>query len=172
MRIERVWKEQNGAARACTTSRQCPSTHYCTPVTTWTGNRNNFASQKSCQNYCLSEACPPGTVVAKDGDGSRLVQCSNPGGNGRVSGGCPEGYTCYSSPLLDQNVCCGASTELQSLCPTSSTPFISALSLQPMQCTPNVDGACPGNFFCWFSTTATSVNAFYCCRSPDSVDTG
>ncbi|KIH44516.1 hypothetical protein ANCDUO_25458 [Ancylostoma duodenale] len=41
-----------------------------------------------------------------------------------------------------------------------------------MQCTPNVDGACPGNFFCWFSTTATSVNAFYCCRSPDSVDTG
>ncbi|CAJ0593741.1 unnamed protein product [Cylicocyclus nassatus] len=221
-----VWKEQNGAARACTTSRQCPSTHYCTPVTTWTGtvyqtkslccpsknfvcsqprdvgvrcsstritrwyfnadtktcqtfeyngcegNRNNFASQKSCQNYCLSEACPPGTVVAKDGDGSRLVQCSNPGGNGRVSGGCPEGYTCYSSPLLDQNVCCGASTELQSLCPTSSTPFISALSLQPMQCTPNVDGACPGNFFCWFSTTATSVNAFYCCRSPDSVDTG
>ncbi|KAK6012060.1 hypothetical protein OSTOST_22798 [Ostertagia ostertagi] len=40
-----------------------------------------------------------------------------------------------------------------------------------MQCTPNVDGACPGNFFCWFSTTATSVNAFYCCRSPDSVDT-
>ncbi|VDM80046.1 unnamed protein product [Strongylus vulgaris] len=58
------------------------------------------------------------------------------------------------------------------LCPTSSTPFISALSLQPMQCTPNVDGACPGNFFCWFSTTATSVNAFYCCRSPDSVDTG
>lgn len=162
-----VWKEQNGAARACTTNRQCPSTHYCTPVTTWTGtvyqtkslccpsknfvcsqprdvgvrcsstrisrwyfnadsktcqtfeyngcegNRNNFASQKSCQNYCLSEACPPGTVVAKDGDGSRLVQCSNPGGNGRVSGGCPDGYTCYSSPLLDQNVCCGASTELQ-----------------------------------------------------------
>ena len=36
------------------------------------------------------------------------------GGNGRVSGGCPDGYTCYSSPLLDQNVCCGASTELQS----------------------------------------------------------
>ncbi|EGT50209.1 hypothetical protein CAEBREN_03914 [Caenorhabditis brenneri] len=32
-----VWKEQNGAARACTTNRQCPSTHYCTPVTTWTG---------------------------------------------------------------------------------------------------------------------------------------
>ncbi|KAK6030499.1 Kunitz/Bovine pancreatic trypsin inhibitor domain protein [Ostertagia ostertagi] len=120
----------------------------------------------------LSEACPPGTVVAKDGEGSRLVQCSNPGGQGRVSGGCPDGYTCYSSPLLDQSVCCGASTELQSLCPTSSTPFISALSLQPMQCTPNVDGACPGNFFCWFSTTATSVNAFYCCRSPDSVDTG
>uniref|UniRef100_A0A1I7XP65 BPTI/Kunitz inhibitor domain-containing protein n=1 Tax=Heterorhabditis bacteriophora TaxID=37862 RepID=A0A1I7XP65_HETBA len=58
------------------------------------------------------------------------------------------------------------------LCPASSTPFISALSLQPMQCTPNVDGACPGNFFCWFSTTTTSVNAFYCCRSPDSVDTG
>lgn len=43
------------------------------------GNRNNFASQKSCQNYCLSEACPPGTVVAKDGDSNRLVQCSNPG---------------------------------------------------------------------------------------------
>jgi hypothetical protein len=101
-----------------------------------------------------------------------MVQCSNPGGAGRVSGGCPEGYTCYSSPLLDQNVCCGASTELQALCPASSTPFISALSLQPMQCTPNVDGACPGNFFCWFSTTTTAVNAFYCCRSPDSVDTG
>lgn len=58
------------------------------------------------------------------------------------------------------------------LCPASSTPFISALSLQPMQCTPNVDGSCPGNFFCWFSTTTSSVNAFYCCRSPDSVDTG
>lgn len=29
------------------------------------GNRNNFATQKSCQNYCLSEACPPGTVVSK-----------------------------------------------------------------------------------------------------------
>lgn len=27
-----VWKEPNGAARACTTNRQCPSTHYCTPV--------------------------------------------------------------------------------------------------------------------------------------------
>lgn len=80
------------------------------------GNRNNFASQKACQNYCLSEACPPGTVVAKETDGQRLVQCSNPGGAGRVSGGCPEGYTCYSSPLLDQNVCCGASTELQGEC--------------------------------------------------------
>ncbi|KAK0424287.1 hypothetical protein QR680_008593 [Steinernema hermaphroditum] len=221
-----VWKEPNGAARACTSNRQCPSTHYCTPVTTWTGtvyqtkslccpsknfvcsqprdvgvrcsstrisrwyfnadtktcqtfeyngcegNRNNFATQKACQNYCLSEACPPGTVVAKEADTSRLVQCSNPGGAGRVSGGCPDGYTCYSSPLLDQNVCCGASTELQSLCPANSTPFISALSLQPMQCTPNVDGACPGNFFCWFSTTSSAVNAFYCCRSPDSVDTG
>jgi hypothetical protein len=44
-----------------------------------------------------------------------MVQCSNPGGSGRVSGGCPEGYTCYSSPLLDQNVCCGASTELQGI---------------------------------------------------------
>lgn len=235
----KVWKEPNGAARACTSNRQCPSTHYCTPVTTWTGtvyqtkslccpsknyvcsqprdvgvrcsstritryffnadtkscqtfeyngcegrcslrellpthsgNRNNFASQKACQNYCLSEACPPGTVVAKESDTSRLIQCSNPGGAGRVSGGCPDGYTCYSSPLLDQNVCCGASTELQALCPASSTPFISALSLQPMQCTPNVDGACPGNFFCWFSTTTTAVNAFYCCRSPDTVDTG
>lgn len=61
----------------------------------------------------MSEACPPGTVVAKESDTSRMVQCSNPGGSGRVSGGCPEGYTCYSSPLLDQNVCCGASTELQ-----------------------------------------------------------
>lgn len=136
------------------------------------GNRNNFASQRSCQNYCLSEACPPGTVVAKESGNSRLLQCSNPGGAGRVSGGCPEGYTCFSSPLLDQNVCCGASTDLQALCPAQSTPFISALSLQPMQCTPNVDGACPGNFFCWFSTTATSVNAFYCCRSPESIDTG
>lgn len=104
-----MWKEQNGAARSCTTNRQCPTTHYCTPVTTWTGtvyqtknlccptknyvcsqprdigvrcsstritryyfnvdtktcqsfeyngcegNRNNFASQKTCRNYCLSE---------------------------------------------------------------------------------------------------------------------
>jgi hypothetical protein len=46
---------------------------------------------------------------------------------------------------------------VSALCPASSTPFISALSLQPMQCTPNVDGACPGNFFCWFSTTTTAV---------------
>ncbi|KAK6010584.1 hypothetical protein OSTOST_24384 [Ostertagia ostertagi] len=82
-------------------------------LSSWKRAATNFASQKSCQNYCLSEACPPGTVVAKDGEGSRLVQCSNPGGQGRVSGGCPDGYTCYSSPLLDQSVCCGASTELQ-----------------------------------------------------------
>lgn len=41
-----------------------------------------------------------------------------------------------------------------------------------MQCTPNVDGSCPGHFFCWFSTTSTSVNAFYCCKSSDNVDTG
>uniref|UniRef100_A0A183BM22 Kunitz/Bovine pancreatic trypsin inhibitor domain protein n=1 Tax=Globodera pallida TaxID=36090 RepID=A0A183BM22_GLOPA len=245
-----VWKEPNGAVRPCTTNRQCPSTHYCTPVTVFSGtvyqtkslccpsknfvcsqpkdqgvrcsstritrhsfnadtktcqpfeyngcegNRNNFATQKACQNYCLSEACSPGTVVARDSDRlvqctnaggtgrisggcpdgytcfSRLVQCTNAGGTGRISGGCPDGYTCFSSPLLDQNVCCGASTELQSLCPASSAPFISALSLQPMQCTPNVDGSCPGNFFCWFSTTTTSVNAFYCCRSPDSIETG
>ena len=109
------------------------------------GNRNNFASQKACQNYCLSESCPPGTVVAKEAEAGRLVSCSNPGrresvrreesalsishtlsplslsgGAGRVSGGCPEGYSCYSSPLLDQNVCCGASTELQCTVPSFS----------------------------------------------------
>ena len=43
------------------------------------GNRNNFASQKACQNYCLSESCPPGTVVAKEAEAGRLVSCSNPG---------------------------------------------------------------------------------------------
>jgi len=32
-----VWKEPNGAARTCTSNRHCPSTHYCTSVTTWTG---------------------------------------------------------------------------------------------------------------------------------------
>lgn len=77
------------------------------------GNRNNFANQKACQSYCLSESCPPGTVVAKESDSSRLMKCSNPGGAGRLSGGCPEGYSCYSSVLLGQNVCCGASTDLQ-----------------------------------------------------------
>jgi hypothetical protein len=35
----------------------------------------------------------------------------------------------------------------------------------------DVDGSCPGNFFCWFSMMTNFVNAFYCCRSPDSIDT-
>uniref|UniRef100_A0AC35UA04 Kunitz/Bovine pancreatic trypsin inhibitor domain protein n=1 Tax=Rhabditophanes sp. KR3021 TaxID=114890 RepID=A0AC35UA04_9BILA len=142
------------------------------------GNRNSFPTAKQCENYCYSEACPAGTVIAKEGETDRLVQCTNPGGNGRTSGGCAEGYTCFSSPLLDQNVCCGASVDLQALCPSGSTPFISALTLQPMQCTPNVDGACPGSFFCWWGgsanamATTSAVNAFYCCKSPDTVDTG
>ncbi|VDK55680.1 unnamed protein product [Gongylonema pulchrum] len=58
------------------------------------------------------------------------------------------------------------------MCPTASTPFISAVSLQPMQCTPNVDGACPGNFFCWFSTRTATINTYYCCRSPDTANVG
>ena len=112
------------------------------------GNRNNFASQKACQNYCLSEACPPGTVVAKvatlrlrnsikiysqESDGSRLQQCSNPGGSGRVSGGCPDGYSCYSSPLLDQNVCCGASTELQCEIDYSPVLVMDRLTIRRLQ---------------------------------------
>lgn len=146
-----------------------------------TGNRNNFATQKACQNYCLSEACPPGTVVAKEADAGRLVSCSNPGTPSLP----PPSFSLYLFSLkvdqvvyqvdvlrdihvirllysirmsaVEQARSCSVSPFLpppspspllslpsSALCPTQSTPFISALSLQPMQCTPNVDGACPG----------------------------
>ena len=51
-----VWKEPNGAPRPCTTSRQCPSTHYCTPVTTWTGTL--YQTKQLCcpsKNYVCSQ---------------------------------------------------------------------------------------------------------------------
>lgn len=52
----KVWKEPNGAARACTANRQCPATHYCTPVTTWTGSV--YQTKSLCcpsKNYVCSQ---------------------------------------------------------------------------------------------------------------------
>lgn len=51
-----VWKEPNGAARSCTSNRQCPATHYCTPVTTWTGTV--YQTKSLCcpsKNYVCSQ---------------------------------------------------------------------------------------------------------------------
>uniref|UniRef100_A0A183CQ96 Kunitz/Bovine pancreatic trypsin inhibitor domain protein n=1 Tax=Globodera pallida TaxID=36090 RepID=A0A183CQ96_GLOPA len=98
-RLSGWWRGLEGAQRCS------PALHNKSPMSIhallYTGdrifryrNRNNFATQKACQNYCLSEACSPGTVVARDSD--RLVQCTNAGGTGRISGGCPDGYTCFS----------------------------------------------------------------------------
>lgn len=51
-----VWKEANGAARSCTSNRNCPTTHYCTPVTTWTGTV--YQTKPLCcpsKNYVCSQ---------------------------------------------------------------------------------------------------------------------
>lgn len=51
-----VWRDPNGVSRGCATSRQCPSTHYCTPVTTWTGTV--YKTRSLCcptKNYVCSQ---------------------------------------------------------------------------------------------------------------------
>jgi hypothetical protein len=58
------------------------------------------------------------------------------------------------------------------LCPSSSLPFISALTLQPQQCTANVIGTCPGNYFCWYSNNPSTTNAYFCCQENRNVDSG
>jgi hypothetical protein len=58
--------------------------------------------------YNSRSACPLGSVVSQDATSNILNTCNVPGSSGVASGGCANGYTCYNSQLLGQNVCCGA----------------------------------------------------------------
>lgn len=124
------------------------------------GNRNNFATVTQCLNYCNSASCPPGTIALRDTSTNTLTACQ-----AGVLNTCPTDYTCANSQLLNQAVCCGVPASTGK-CPAGQSPYFDAWTNAELQCQPNIQGSCPGGYFCYYSTTSL---AYYCCGTAASM---
>uniref|UniRef100_A0A914CMN3 BPTI/Kunitz inhibitor domain-containing protein n=1 Tax=Acrobeloides nanus TaxID=290746 RepID=A0A914CMN3_9BILA len=119
------------------------------------GNLNNFISLSQCNNFCLSNACPAGTIVYIDPNDKMPIFC-----NEALKNSCPANYECTFNALMNNYVCCG-STDM-GVCPESERAYVNAMDLSPRECMINMEGSCPSNYLCRFNLQR---NKYFCCSS-------